>query len=62
MLSKVWVDNEKLIRLGSAKFAFAAPEFSSLEQGLKGGEYRYIIDMDAHLEEVQLDFRNTYLD
>lgn len=43
------MDNEKLIRLGSAKFNFSAPEFNSLEEGLKKGEYRFIVDMDAHL-------------
>ncbi len=48
--------------MGSAKFNFTAPAFNSLEGGLREGDYRFIVDMDAHLEEVELDFRNGYLD
>ena len=56
------MDVNKNIKTGSPKFTFVCPEFASLDDGLKKGEYRYIVDMDAHLEEIELDFRNTYLE
>ena len=43
------MDVNKNIKTGSPRFTFSCPEYSSLEQGLKQGEYRYIVDMDAHL-------------
>jgi hypothetical protein len=55
------MDAEKQIKTGSPKFTFDCPELSSLEEGLCSGEYRFLVDMDAHLEEVELDFRNPYL-
>ena len=55
------MDVNKNIKTGSPKFTFVCPDLSSLDDGLKKGEYKYIVDMDAHLEEIELDFRNTYL-
>ena len=43
------MDGDRQIRMGSAKYKFEHPAFSVAEEGLKKGEYRFIVDMDAHL-------------
>ena len=43
------MDSEKQLKLGSPKFTFTYPDFNSLDEGLKKGEYRFLVDMDAHL-------------
>jgi hypothetical protein len=58
---RVWVDCDRKVQLASAKFNFIHPEWETLSPGLKRGDYRLLVDMDAHLEEIELDFRNTYL-
>jgi hypothetical protein len=49
MFRQVWVDGEQKVRLGAARFNFKQPEWSVVEAGLRKGDYRFIVDMDAHL-------------
>lgn len=37
------------------------PEFDIVEQDLIDGKHRLIVDMDAHLDAIELDFKNTYV-
>ena len=42
------MDSEKNIKMNSPRFTFSSPSFESLEGGLAKGEYRFLVDMDAH--------------
>jgi len=46
---RVWMDSEKNIKMNSPKFTFSCPSFESVSGGLAKGEYRFLVDMDAHL-------------
>ena len=46
------MDADKNIRTGSPKFTFECPEFNTVKEGLKKGEYRLLVDFDAHFEEI----------
>ena len=52
---------ENEIQIGSALYSFSHPAWSVVEGGLKKGAYRFIVDFDAHFEEIELDFRNQYV-
>lgn len=43
------MDGDKQIQMTSIRYNFEKPSWSSLSEGLRKGEYRYIVDMDAHL-------------
>lgn len=58
---QVWVNTEKEVKFLSPRFNFIVPEWSVAEEGLRKGDYRFLVDFDAHLEEIELDFRNTYV-
>lgn len=38
-----------------------SPEFDMIKKCLVKGEHHRLIDMDAHFEDISLDFTNTYL-
>lgn len=38
-----------------------APDFDVVATDLYEGKHRLIVDMDAHLDAVELDFRNVYV-
>lgn len=44
------MDSEKNIKMNSPKFTFACPGWESVQSGLEKGEYRFLVDMDAHFE------------
>lgn len=37
------------------------PEFGVVEKDLVEGKHRLIIDMDAHLDTIEFDFRNLFV-
>jgi len=37
------------------------PGFGVLRQELDRGEYRFVVDFDAHFEEIELDFTNRHI-
>ena len=51
------------MKLGPDRTAFAYKQhkFDSLQKDLVEGKHRLIIDLDAHFENIQLDFTNSYV-
>ena len=39
---------EKEVKLGSARFNFQTPQWPTAARGLQNGEYRFLVDFDAH--------------
>ena len=52
---------DKTFNLFSENSNINFPQFSVLDKDLVEGNHRFIIDLDAHLDDVSLDFRNTYV-
>jgi hypothetical protein len=43
-------DNEKELKFASPKFNFIVPSWEVAAEGLRKGEYRFLVDFDAHFE------------
>ncbi len=57
----MWVNGDKEVKLGSPKFNYLAPQWRAVSEGLRRGDYRLLVDFDAHFEEIELDFRNSFV-
>ena len=42
------MNSEKQIKCSSRGFNFSLPRWETVEDGLKNGDYRFIVDFDAH--------------
>lgn len=58
---RVTCKNKKFQFINEDKSNVVVPDFDTVEQDLIDGKHRFIVDMDAHLDTIELDFRNTFV-
>lgn len=49
------------MNLGARGYNLSYPPWNQLEEGLRRGDYRFVVDFDAHFEEVELDPTNAHI-
>lgn len=52
---------DKVIDLKSEDANIKFPSFDIVKKDLNNGSHRLIVDMDAHLDAIDLDFTNSYV-